>query len=96
MNQTPRQLRLSSTVRGIFMTVILLVYGFMVQKPGHGFIEGLLIAAALQGGVLLLRRFAPDALVPQATYVLEMIADGVTILLFMLGIFDSIARPMDM
>ena len=50
----------------------------------------------LQGGLLLMRRYAPEALVPQATYVLELIADGVTILLFAIGVFDTIARPVDM
>jgi hypothetical protein len=93
MNESPRQLRLSSRVRGVFIGVILIVYGFLVQRSGAGFIEGLLIAAALQGGVLLLRRHAPDALVPQATYLLELIADGVTVLLFALGVFGGIARP---
>jgi hypothetical protein len=54
MTETPRQLRLSSTARGVAIGAILLVYGLLV-------IEGLLIAAALQVGVLLLRRFAPGA-----------------------------------
>lgn len=96
MNVSPRQLRLTSKVRGILIGVMLFVYGFLVQQPGAGFIEGLLIAAALHGAVLLMRRFAPEALVPQATYVVEMIADGVTILMFAIGVFDTIARPMDM
>ncbi len=95
MSESQRQLRLGSRVRGIFIGVLLFVYGFLVQQPGAGFIEGLLIAAALQGGLLLMRRYAPEALVPRATYVLELIADGVTILLFAIGVFDSIARPMD-
>lgn len=96
MNESPRQLRLGSKVRGILIGVMLFVYGILVQQPGAGFIEGLLIAAALQGGLLLMRRYAPEALVPQATYVLELFADGVTILLFAIGVFDTIARPVDM
>ncbi len=94
MNESPRQLRLSSTARGVAIGAILLVYGLLVRQSPGTFIEGLLIAAAVQAGVLLLRRFAPGALVPMGVFILELIADGVTVLLFAIGVFSAIGAPM--
>lgn len=94
MNESPRELRLGSSARGVVIVVILFVYGWLVRQPQGAFIEGLLIAAALQGGVLLLRRFTPRALVPQAVFILELAADGITVLLFALGVLGGIARPL--
>ncbi len=93
MNESPRALRLRSSARGIVIVVILFVYGWLVRQPQGAFIEGLLIAAALQAGVLLARRFAPVARLPQAVYILELLADGVTVLLFALGVLGGIATP---
>ena len=53
---------------------------------------GLLIAAGVQIMVIALRRFVPADRLPQAMYVFEYIADGVTVLLFALGVFGGIAR----
>ena len=88
-SEIARQLRLSSTTRGIIIAVLIGFYSYVVDHPGASFTVSLLIAAGLQVDVLLLRRFVPPDLLPQAMYLLEMLADAVTVFLFALGVYGG-------
>jgi hypothetical protein len=90
MDETPRQMRLSSRVRGVLITALIAGYGWLFSLPQGSFAEGLLIAAVMQVAVILLRRWVPRDTQPAALHVFEMIADGITVLLFALGVFGSI------
>lgn len=92
MDETPRQMRLDTTVRGIFIAVLIALYAWLVKQPGASFVEMLLIGAAVQFALIIARRFVPADKLPQAMYIIEMIADGVTVLLFALGVFGSFSR----
>jgi hypothetical protein len=85
-------MRLSSRVRGVLITALIAGYGWLFSQPQGSYAEGLLIAALLQVAVILLRRWVPPDAQPVALYVFEMIADGITVLLFALGVFGSINR----
>lgn len=89
---SPRELRISSTVRGVIIGGLMAFYAWVMREPGATLTVSLLIAAGLQLGVILLRRFVPAYLMPQALHVFEMLADAATVLLFALGVFGGILR----
>ena len=61
-----------------------------MSDPGASFTTSLIIAAGLQIGVLVLRRFVPTYLLPRAIDSIELLADAVTVLLFALGVLGGI------
>jgi hypothetical protein len=83
-------MRIDSRVRGVIITALIAAYGWLFRQSQGSFTEALLIAAALQGAVILLRRWVPPESQPAAMYAVEMLADGVTVLMFALGVFGSI------
>ena len=91
-SETTRQLRLGSTTRGVIIAVLIGFYGYVMDQPGTSFTVSLLVAAGLQVGVLLLRRFVSPDLLPQAMYLLEMLADAATVFLFALGVYGGMLR----
>jgi uncharacterized membrane protein YccC len=91
--ETPRQMRLSSRVRGVIITALIAGYGWLFNQPQSSPAELLLVSAALQAVVILLRRWVPPDNFPQAMFVFEMIVDGVSVLLFALGVFGSLRVP---
>jgi hypothetical protein len=94
--ETPRQMRLSSRVRGVVITALIAGYGWLFNLPQASLAELLLVSAALQAVVILLRRWVPAANFPQAMFIFEMIVDGVTVLLFALGVFGSFRIPAEL
>ena len=92
MDDSPRAIRLSSRVRGVIITALIAGYGWAFHQPRASFVELLLVGAGLQVAVLLLRRWVPGEVQPQALYVFEMIVDGITVLLFAMGVLGSLAR----
>jgi hypothetical protein len=91
MDSSPRPPRLSSTVRGWIIAAFIAGYGWFFQQPGASLSSLLLVAAAFQILVIAVRRFVPDANQHEAMHIVEMLADGATILSFALGIFGGIA-----
>jgi hypothetical protein len=83
--------RWSSGGRGVAIAVLIGLYGWFMRQPAGSFAVGLLVGAGLQILVLALRRFVPADRLPQAMYVFEFVADGVTVLMFALGVFGGIA-----
>jgi hypothetical protein len=89
---TPRNLRIDSRVRGVVITALIAGYGWLFRQPQGSFAEGLLLAAVLQVAIILLRRWVPAENQPVALYVFELLADGATVLMFALGVFGGINR----
>ena len=87
-----RDLRISSSMRGAFIAGLALVYSLLSNQPGVSLKATLLVAAGLQLVVIVIRRLVPAGELPRAIYIFEMIADGVTVLLFAVGVFGSIAK----
>jgi hypothetical protein len=90
--QEPSQSRLGATIRGVIISVLIATYAYVVGQPGASFTATLLIAAALQVMVLLLRKFVPPALMPQALQMFELAVDAATVFLFALGVFGGILK----
>jgi uncharacterized membrane protein (DUF441 family) len=95
LEDSPREMRISSRVRGVFITALIAGYGWVLHEPQASFTELLLVGAVLQVTVLLLRRWVPRDVQPQAMYVFELIVDGVTVLCFAMGVLGGIARMPD-
>lgn len=79
-------------MRGVLITVLIGLYAWLVGKPGVTLTAALLIAAGLQVGVLLMRKFVSPELHPQVLYLLELLADAATVVLFAIGVFGGILR----
>ena len=90
--ETTRKLRVDSRVRGVVITALITGYGFLFHQRQGSFVEALLLGALLQVAVLLVRRWVPPEGRPIAMYTFETIADGITVLLFALGVLGGIAR----
>ena len=90
MDDSPRDLRLSSTIRGVFISTLILAYAWFMNAPDVSLKATFLVAAAFQLGVIAMRRMVPADELPRALYIFEMIADGVTVLMFALGVFGAI------
>lgn len=92
MEPSAREMRLSATVRGIVITALIAGYAWVSHLPTVSLAATFLIAAGLQLAVLAIRRFVAPDRQPLALYVFEVIADGVTVLLFALGVFGGISK----
>ena len=84
---SPRELRAASWLRGIFIAVLIVFYGWFVGLPDSSFTATFLVGAALQFAIIVIRKFLPPSRLETAQYLFEMIADGVTILMFAIGVF---------
>ena len=91
-DDTPRKLRIDTRVRGVIITALVAAYGFLFRQPQGSLAESLLIGAVLQVAIILLRRWVPAENQPVALYVFEMLADGITVLMFAIGVFGSVHR----
>ena len=87
-----RQARIGATMRGVFIAVLVALFGFLSKQPEASFTVSLLVAAGLQLAALLLRKFVPTYLMPQAIHLFELCADGLSVLLFALGVFGGMAH----
>jgi hypothetical protein len=90
--QTADERRFSSGGRGVAIAALIAFYGWFMRAPASSSSVSLLAAAGLQVLVIALRRLVPADRLPLAMYVFEYIADGVTVLLFALGVFGGLAR----
>jgi hypothetical protein len=91
MDPSPRQLRVSSAIRGWFIAGFIAGYGWFVQQPGTSLSTLFLVGAAFQIVIIALRRFVPADRQPEVMNIVEMLADGATIFSFALGVFGGIA-----
>ena len=92
---TARDLRVASWIRGIFIGALIVAYGWFVREPQASLTASFLVGLVLQVVIVVARRLVPAGALPQAQDVFEMIADGVTVLMFALGVFGGIAHLAD-
>jgi hypothetical protein len=92
MENSQRKARISSLGRGFFIGAFILVYGFFTHYPQASYTWMFLVGAALQLAIIFLRKFLPPDQWAQAQDIFEMIADGITVLSFALGILGTIAN----
>jgi len=96
MDDSPRDLRIASWTRGVFIGVLIAFYGWILNVPEGSFRQMFLVGAGVQLLIIVLRRLVPTESAPQAQYIFELVADGATVLVFALGVFGGIARfPQD-
>jgi len=79
-------------MRGVFIALLIGVYGWVSKESLVSWKASFIIAAGLQLVVIVIRRMAPAKDLARTVYLFEMIADAITVLLFALGVFGSIAR----
>jgi hypothetical protein len=91
-SQAERELRLGSAARGVIIGALMAFYYYVTHQAGATLTVTLLVAAALQVAVLLLRRFVPGYLQAQVIHLFELLVDAATVLLFALGVFGGILR----
>jgi len=91
MDSSPRELRVSSAARGWAIAGFIAVYGWFAQQPGASLSSMFLVGAVLQIIVIALRRYVPANQQPMAMHIVEMVADGATVLSFAMGVFGGIA-----
>ena len=90
MDQTPHPERLASWWRGIFIAALIVAYGWFVGHPEGSFAKMFVAGAAIQILLILVRKLLPALWSAQAQYVFELLADGVTVLVFALGVIGGI------
>jgi len=90
-----RDLRVASWIRGLFIAALIVAYGWFVREPQASLTASFLVGIVLQVAIVVARRFVPAEAMPQAQYLFEMIADGVTVLMFALGVFGGILHHAD-
>jgi len=90
-------MRLGSAHRGLLIAVLIGFYSWLFKRPQASFTEMFLIGAGVQLAVIAMRKFVPPSELPRALDMLETLADGVTVLLFAIGIYGGIVRmPADL
>jgi len=92
MPQEPRQLRLSAGLRGLIIGALLLAFGWFSKQPEASLTQAFLLGAALQVAVVLLRKFVPAELLPQAQSLFELLVDAATVLAFAVGVYGGVLR----
>jgi hypothetical protein len=92
MEQTPRQMRISSGLRGVLIALLIGAFAWVGAAPGGSLTVSLLIGAALQAAVIILRRMVSPDYLPQAMNLFELLVDGATVLAFALGVYGGILR----
>ena len=76
----------------MIIAVLIGIYGWFTRAGEGSLTVSLLVAAAVQLVLIAVRHLVPADRQPDAMSVVELIADGVTVLLFALGVFGGIAR----
>lgn len=79
-------------MRSTFIAVLVAIYAWMYKQPAASLAATFLIAAGLQLVAVLLRKFVPPHRLPRAIYTFELLADGLSVLLFALGVFGGILK----
>ena len=85
----PRSLRFTATVRGLLIGTLFAAYFFLGLLPEGHFRASLIIAAVAQFITLIVARTAPAGRVHLSLFVIELLADGATVLLFALAIVGA-------
>lgn len=97
MEETPREARIGTLWRGVVIGTIAAIYAFATHQPQGSMTAAFLWAGGLQLAVIALRKLVPPAYLPDAMSVFEMIADGLTVCSFAIGVYGAWLRlPADL
>lgn len=91
---SPGQLRLNGAARSVIIVYGIAAYTYLFPQPGAatGAMAMLLVGIGLQVLLLLVRYVVKGELAPTAQFIFELLADGVTVLLFALATYQGILR----
>lgn len=92
---SPTELKRSSAVRGLLITLCVAGYAFVFKRPEASLTSAFLVGAVLQIAALAVRRMVPPKYAPQAMYALDLVVDGLTVLLFAVGVYGGILHGPD-
>lgn len=87
-----RKQRFSNLTRSMVIAAGVAAYSWYFKQPSTPLPQMFLVGAGLQGVVILIRRFVPADVQPQAMDIFELVVDGATVLSFALGVFGGILR----
>jgi len=92
--ETPeeRDQRRGAAYRSAVIAVMIAFYGWFMHLPSAPFKQTFLIAAGLQLLLIVLKRLVSADQLPQALVAYETVADGITVLLFAVGVLGKIAQ----
>jgi hypothetical protein len=90
MGESPDQERVASWMRGMFIAALIVAYGWFIGHPQGSFANMFVAGAAVQILVIVVRKLVPASGRAQAQNVFELVADGVTVLTFALGVIGGI------
>lgn len=90
MDEPAQQERLASWMRGVFIAALIVAYGWFIGHPQGSFATMFVAGAAIQILVIIVRRLVPAQHHAQTQYIFELVADGVTVLVFALGVIGGI------
>ena len=79
-------------MRGIIIATLIVAYCWFIGQPQDSFAQMFVVGAAIQILVILVRKLVPAQHRAQAQYVFELVADGITVLVFALGVLGGITR----
>jgi hypothetical protein len=91
MDFSSRDVRIASTLRGVLIAALIAIYAWVEPHSQTSWPVSILVAAGLQIAVIVIRQVVPAAGQPAALYLFELAADGISVLLFALGVFGGIA-----
>jgi hypothetical protein len=91
-NDTLQKRRFGTLNRSVVIAAGVAAFSWYFKQPSAPLPQMFLVAAGLQGLVLLIRRFVPADFQPQVMDIFELIVDGATVLSFALGVFGGILR----
>jgi len=94
MNETPeaRDVRRGAAFRSFMIGTLIAAYAWFMHQPAASFRWSFLIAIALQIVLIVLKRVVPYDQLPKVLDAYETVADGVTVLMFALGVFGGIVN----
>lgn len=79
-------------MRGIIIATLIILYCCFIGQPLNSFARMFVAGAAIQILIIVVRKLVPAQHLGQAQYVFEVVADGVTVLVFALGVVGEITR----
>lgn len=90
MDYSSDDVRVGAKMRSTFIAVLVAIFAWRSSQPASSLAVTFLLAAGLQLVAVLLRKFVPPEQYPRAIYLFELLADGLSVLLFALGVFGGI------
>ena len=79
-------------MRGIIIATLITLYCCFIGQPLNSFAQMFVVGAAIQILIIVVRKLVPTQHHAQAQYIFELVADGVTVLVFALGVIGEITR----